>query len=80
MKYCCHNTDVYCVKCKPELWNPSPGSAKAFTVAFLTNKILKAKEAYYSGSPIITDQEFDSLEGSLRAYDPLSPVLSKVGS
>lgn len=47
----------------------------------LRDLILKAKHAYYySGEPIMSDAEYDSLEGELRALVPDDAVLSLVGS
>lgn len=78
---CVHPEDHKCPTCHPELWNPKPGAARAFTIDFLSKKILEAKHAYYVlGVPIMRDDEYDSLEGSLRAYAPDHPVLQKVGA
>jgi DNA ligase (NAD+) len=47
----------------------------------LEKEILAAKEAYYiNDDPIITDDEFDSLEDELRLLDPNNRVLSLTGS
>jgi len=46
----------------------------------LAKKILKAKDAYYNGTPIITDAEYDALEDLLRRKDPNNPILKMVGS
>ena len=46
----------------------------------LVSRLLEAREAYYSsGSPIITDVEFDGLEEELRLEDPSNPYFSSVG-
>jgi DNA ligase (NAD+) len=42
--------------------------------------ILKHKELYYSGRAVISDEEYDKLEASLKKIDPNNPVLSLVGS
>jgi DNA ligase (NAD+) len=44
----------------------------------LEEKYLKAKEAYYAGEPIMTDDEFDLLESDLKAMD--SDVVNMVGT
>lgn len=44
----------------------------------LETKYLKAKEAYYNGEPIMSDDEFDLLEADLRAMD--SDVVNMVGT
>ena len=46
----------------------------------ITERILKAKRAYYiKGKPTMSDQEYDALEGSLRAINQEAPVLKMVG-
>lgn len=40
----------------------------------------KARKAYYDGSPLMEDAEFDYLEDLVRAYDPKNPVLQQVGA
>lgn len=41
----------------------------------------KAKDAYYNtGNPIMSDREFDVLEGNLRSVDPFNKYFTKVGS
>lgn len=42
--------------------------------------ILRAKEHYYSGDDIMSDNAFDKLERNLKLLRPDSPVLEKVGS
>ncbi len=42
--------------------------------------ILKAKEAYYDGTPIMTDVWYDKIEDNLRILRPNSKMLEKVGS
>ena len=38
-----------------------------FSMWSLMSKYYEAKENYYSGAPKLTDQEFDALEGSIKA-------------
>jgi len=45
----------------------------------LENKIVKASEAYYLESPIMTDKEFDNLLDQLRDQDPNNKILTSVG-
>lgn len=46
----------------------------------LENKIRRASEMYYNtGTPILTDDEFDSLVEELRTVDPSNPILTKAG-
>lgn len=47
-------------------------------ISELEERYLKAKEAYYGGDPIMTDDEFDRLEEELR--DASSDVITIVGS
>lgn len=50
-------------------------------IADLRNLILKAKHAYYySGEPIMSDAEYDSLEDELRLLSPGDTVLALVGA
>jgi DNA ligase (NAD+) len=47
----------------------------------LRNQILKARHAYYySGEPVMSDAEFDSLEDQLRAIAPDDPILGLIGA
>ena len=46
----------------------------------LAQEILKHKNLYYAGKPIISDFEFDELEEKLRKLDPEHPVLELVGA
>lgn len=52
----------------------------AYSVWKITEKLLKAKKAYYtSGKTIMSDYDYDRLENSLRAIDPTAPILNMVG-
>ncbi|MEI6034391.1 MAG: hypothetical protein WCS65_08955 [Verrucomicrobiae bacterium] len=42
--------------------------------------LLKAKQAYYFGTPIMSDAQYDALEDEVRASDPGSAVLALVGA
>lgn len=46
----------------------------------LESKIKKAQEAYYNGSEIISDDEYDALIYELSNLDPKNKLLSKVGA
>ena len=46
----------------------------------LANLILQHKKFYYSGTPEISDTEYDQLEEELRKLSPNHPVLDMVGS
>jgi len=46
----------------------------------LEKLIVEAKKAYYLGSPIMSDKNFDALEDELRNLDPNNPILQIVGS
>ena len=45
----------------------------------LASKILVASDAYYNGTPLMSDQEFDFLVEKLRVEDTSHPVLTMVG-
>lgn len=45
----------------------------------LKQSYLKAKEAYYNSTPIMSDAEFDELEDTIRKYDPKWKELKKTG-
>ena len=45
----------------------------------LVARITKAQKAYYAGSPVISDAEYDALEAQLKAIDPNAVVLKSVG-
>lgn len=45
----------------------------------LVEKLMKYKEAYYNGTPLIPDEEFDFEERKLRKLDPNNEYFRKVG-
>lgn len=45
----------------------------------LENKILEAKKAYYSGTSVLTDDQYDALENTLKALNANSKILEVVG-
>ena len=45
----------------------------------LERKIIEASQAYYSGEPICSDKEFDDMIEYLKAANPNSEILTKVG-
>lgn len=45
----------------------------------IVKKLMEAKEAYYNGEPIMSDDEFDTLEDELRKKDPDNDYFSIVG-
>ena len=46
----------------------------------IRNKLLAAKEAYYSGTPKMTDEEFDNLEDKLKQVSPNDKYFLAVGN
>lgn len=46
----------------------------------LVEKILKAREGYYNGNPIMSDAEYDALEMRLKEIDPENDILQDVGT
>jgi DNA ligase (NAD+) len=46
----------------------------------LAGRLEKLKASYYAGKPDVSDAAYDALEDELRAIDPTSPVLAKVGT
>ena len=75
-----HSADVCCCKCHPDMWSPTREQAVLFSTEALSIELRAAKKAYYAGKPIMRDEEFDAMEGSLRAINPNAPVLQKVGA
>ena len=49
------------------------------TLEELEQKIIDCAQAYYEGSPKISDAEFDGLITYLRVANPTSPILTQVG-
>ena len=49
------------------------------TVGQLEQKIIDCSQAYYMGSPICSDREFDQMIEYLRAVDPTSEILTSTG-
>ena len=45
----------------------------------LETQIVSAQEAYYEGSPIMSDAQYDALESQLRAINPNSNAFKTVG-
>jgi len=43
-------------------------------------KLEEASDAYYNGSPIMTDEEFDAAIIALRSKDPKNPFLKRIGA
>jgi len=50
------------------------------TAKSMVTKLHKAKDAYYNGSPTMSDAEFDKLEDELRAIDPDNDYFKVVGA
>lgn len=50
------------------------------TIEDIKSKLLEAKENYYSGHPIMSDSDFDSLEEQLRNISPKDDYFDVVGS
>lgn len=46
----------------------------------LTDLLIKAKDAYYNGTPIMSDSEFDKLEEDLKNIDPNNKYFEIVGA
>ena len=49
-------------------------------VDWLVGILTKAKNAYYSGEPIMSDKQFDRFEHYLWCNDPHNKILKKVGT
>lgn len=49
-------------------------------IKILEEEIVKNKNLYYSGKPIISDFEYDALEAKLKKIDPQNSILAIVGS
>lgn len=76
---CKHDKNVCCARCRPDVFRPTREQAVEYSTRKLTERILEAKRAYYSGAKTMTDQEYDALEKSLKAINPNAPVLQMVG-
>lgn len=48
-------------------------------IEILVKKLIEAREAYYSGKPIISDAEFDSMEDRLKSLSPENDYFDIVG-
>lgn len=46
----------------------------------LVTKLTAARDAYYNGTPIMSDAAFDALEDELRRLDPTNAFFTKVGA
>ena len=42
--------------------------------------LIEAKQAYYNGTPIMSDADFDKLEDELRSEDPTNPYFENIGA
>ena len=54
--------------------------ATTIDVTGLVKKLTQYKDAYYNGSPLVTDAQYDALEDELRRIDPQHPYFAKVGA
>jgi len=52
----------------------------AARIAELAKLLRKYKDAYYNGTPLVSDAAYDALEDELRELDPNHAVLASVGS
>ncbi|HEX5061714.1 MAG TPA: NAD-dependent DNA ligase LigA [Kofleriaceae bacterium] len=52
----------------------------AARIAELAKLLRKYKDAYYNGTPLVSDAAYDALEDELRALDPAHPVIASVGA
>jgi len=75
-----HDSDMCCSECHPAMWSPSREDSILYSTECLTMKIKTAKKAYYAGKPTLRDEEFDAIEGSLKAINPMAVVLDVVGT
>lgn len=46
----------------------------------IETKLREWREAYYNGTPLVSDAEYDALEAELRRIDPDNPLLQEVGA
>lgn len=49
-------------------------------IKLLAERVQSLRDAYYNGSPLVSDAEYDALEDELRDIDPAHPVLKAVGA
>lgn len=49
-------------------------------ISKLCEKIKQAADAYYNGTPIMEDHEFDEMVDYVREHDPSNPILRAVGA
>jgi DNA ligase (NAD+) len=72
----------YLLKCvgMSEMAELSIPSNKAKLISYIETKILEANKAYESGTPVMSDADYDSLENELRKLDHKNPLLAQVGS
>jgi DNA ligase (NAD+) len=52
----------------------------AARIAELAKLLRKYKDAYYNGTPLVSDAAYDALEDELRALDPSHEVIASVGA
>ena len=52
----------------------------AARIAELAKLLRKYKDAYYNGTPLVSDAAYDALEDELRELDPSNPVIASVGA
>jgi DNA ligase (NAD+) len=52
----------------------------AARIAELAKLLRTYKDAYYNGSPLVSDAAYDALEDELRELDPSHPVIASVGA
>ena len=52
----------------------------AARIAELAKLLRKYKDAYYNGTPLVSDAAYDALEDELRELDPNHPVVASVGA
>lgn len=55
-------------------------SQQKWSTEELVHELVKHKKAYYSGSPLISDYDYDHIEELLRAQNPDHPFFTMVGS
>ena len=52
----------------------------AARIAELAKLLRKYKDAYYNGTPLVSDAAYDALEDELRELDPNHAVIASVGA